>query len=94
MCPRQEGWQRADRKTRYLAALMALPTEIGVRELTQSERDILQLTAEGRSAPDIARRLELSPGTVKTRLLSLYGKLGVSDRVAAVAAGLELGLLD
>ncbi len=73
---------------------MASPIEIGVRELTQSERDILQLTAEGRSAPDIARRLDLNPGTVKTRLLSVYGKLGVSDRSAAVAAGFDLGLLD
>ncbi|MGH2949218.1 MAG: response regulator transcription factor [Solirubrobacteraceae bacterium] len=73
---------------------MASPTEIGVRELTQSERDILQLTAEGRSAPDIARRLELSPGTVKTRLLSLYGKLGVSDRSTAVAVALQRDLLD
>jgi two-component system nitrate/nitrite response regulator NarL len=62
--------------------------------ITQTEREILSLTAAGRSAPDIARRLELSPATVKTHLLTIYEKLGVSDRSAAVAAAGRHGLLD
>ena len=63
------------------------------RELTPREREILVLTADGRSAPDIALRLRLSPGTVNTHLLSSFEKLGVTDRASAVAAALEYGLL-
>ena len=62
--------------------------------LSSRERDILLLTAEGRSAPDIARRLGISVATVKTALLGCYEKLGVSNRASAVAAALETGLLD
>jgi two-component system, NarL family, nitrate/nitrite response regulator NarL len=62
--------------------------------LTPREHEILRLTADGRSAPEIARRLELSPATVKRHLLSLFEKLGVSDRASAVIAASEIGLLD
>jgi two-component system nitrate/nitrite response regulator NarL len=62
--------------------------------LSDREREILQLTAEGLSAPGIGQRLHLSPATVKTHLQSAYEKLGVSDRAAAVATALRLGLLE
>jgi two-component system, NarL family, nitrate/nitrite response regulator NarL len=62
--------------------------------LTPREREILDLTAEGFLAPDIGRRLYLSPATVKTHLQRLYGKLGVSDRAAAVAEAMRRGLLE
>jgi two-component system, NarL family, nitrate/nitrite response regulator NarL len=62
--------------------------------MTAREREILALTAEGRSAPEIARDLHLSPATVKGHLQSLYEKLGVSDRAAAVAAAMRRGLLE
>jgi two-component system nitrate/nitrite response regulator NarL len=62
--------------------------------LTPREREILELTAEGFLAPDIGRRLYLSPATVKTHLQRLYGKLGVSDRAAAVAEAMRRGLLE
>jgi two-component system, NarL family, nitrate/nitrite response regulator NarL len=63
-------------------------------ELTSREREILLLTADGRSAPDIALHLDLSPSAVKLDLLSSFGKLGVSDRAGAVAVAMESGLLD
>jgi two-component system, NarL family, nitrate/nitrite response regulator NarL len=68
----------------------------GVRrvELTAREREILLLTAAGRSAPDIAWRLQLSPATVNTNLLSSFEKLGVCDRAGAVAAAVQSGLLE
>lgn len=68
----------------------------GVRrvELTAREREILLLTADGRSAPDIAWRLQLSPATVNTHLLSSFEKLGVCDRAGAVAVALQSGLLE
>jgi two-component system nitrate/nitrite response regulator NarL len=67
---------------------------VHVPELTPREREILLLTADGRSAPDIALHLQLSPSSVKTALLSSFEKLGVRDRAGAVAVALESGLLD
>jgi two-component system nitrate/nitrite response regulator NarL len=63
------------------------------QELTPREREILLLTADGRSAPDIAMHLELSPSTVKTDLLRSFEKLGVCDRAGAVAVALQSGLI-
>ena len=63
-------------------------------ELTPREREILLLTADGRSAPDIALHLDLSPSAVKLVLLSSFEKLGVYDRAGAVAVAMESGLLD
>jgi len=62
--------------------------------LTSRERDILLLTADGRSAPDIALHLDLSPSAVKLDLLSSFEKLGAYDRAGAVAVAMESGLLD
>ena len=61
--------------------------------LTPREREILTLAAEGRSAPEIARLLFLSPATIKTHLSNVYDKLDVSDRAAAVAKALREGVL-
>ena len=63
-------------------------------ELTSREREILVLTADGRSAPDIAGRLHVTPGTVNTHLLSSFEKLGVRDRAGAIAVALQTGLLE
>jgi len=77
-----------------------LASEIQIRErderpaLTPREHEILVLTANGHSAPDIGRKLHLSQSTVKTHLKSLYEKLGVSDRAAAVAESMRRGLLE
>jgi len=52
------------------------------------------MTADGMSAPDIARKLHLGATTVKTHLQRVYEKLGVSDRAAAVAEAMRRGILD
>ena len=62
--------------------------------LSAREQEILGHIAEGRSAPEIARLLFLSPATVKSHLGALYEKLGVSDRAAAVAEAMRRGLLE
>ncbi|MDX6690307.1 MAG: two-component system, NarL family, nitrate/nitrite response regulator NarL [Solirubrobacteraceae bacterium] len=62
--------------------------------LSPREHEILVLTAEGLSAPDIAERLVLSAATVRTHLQHLYDKLDVSDRAAAVAAALRRGVIE
>jgi two-component system nitrate/nitrite response regulator NarL len=64
------------------------------QRLTPREREVLSLIAGGASAPEIARKLHLSTGTVKTHLLHLYEKLGVSDRAAAVAEAMRKGLIE
>jgi two-component system nitrate/nitrite response regulator NarL len=62
--------------------------------LSGREREILALVAQGMTAPDIAKRLHLGVGTVKSHLLNLYDKLDVSERAAAVAAAMRRGLLE
>ena len=71
--------------------LRGAPTRPG---LSAREREILGHIAEGRSAPEIAKLLFLSPATVKSHLGALYEKLGVSDRAAAVAEAMRRGLLE
>jgi two-component system, NarL family, nitrate/nitrite response regulator NarL len=88
--------------TALAAAVQAgLASEIQQREradgrpdLTPRESEVLHMIAEGLSAPEIAKRIHLSPTTVKTHLHTLYEKLGVSDRAAAVAEGMRRGLLE
>jgi two-component system nitrate/nitrite response regulator NarL len=62
--------------------------------LSAREQEILGHIAEGRSAPEIAKLLFLSPATVKSHLGALYEKLGVSDRAAAVAEAMRRGLIE
>ena len=54
----------------------------------------MRLTAEGSGAAAIAATLHLSVATVRTHIQNGYQKLGVSDRAAAVAAALRLGLIE
>jgi DNA-binding CsgD family transcriptional regulator len=65
-----------------------------VPELSKREIEVLRLAAEGASGPQIARRLGISPTTVKTHFANIYGKLDVRDRAAAVATALRLGLIE
>jgi PAS domain S-box-containing protein len=59
--------------------------------LSARERQVLQLAADGQSTSEIAQTLILSRGTVKTHFENVYVKLGVSDRVAAVAEAMRRG---
>jgi two-component system, NarL family, response regulator NreC len=52
-------------------------------ELTQREQEILALTAKGFRNKEIAGRLLISENTIKTHLLTIYRKLGVSGRMGA-----------
>ena len=62
--------------------------------LTTREHAILVLLSQGRSAPEVAHQLYLGVTTVKTHLGRVYDKLGVSDRAAAVATAMRLGLIE
>ena len=62
--------------------------------LSGREQEVLNLIAQGLSAPEIGERIHLSTATVKTHLQHLYEKLGVSERAAAVAEGMRRGLVE
>lgn len=62
--------------------------------LTPREQDVLVLIAEGCLAPEVASRLHVSASTVKSHLQSIYEKLGVTDRAAAVAVAMRRGLIE
>lgn len=61
--------------------------------LSPRETEVLALVAQGASNPAIAKALFLGEATVKTHLLHVFEKLGVSDRTRAVTRAMELGLL-
>jgi len=61
-------------------------------ELTEREREVLALIAQGASNPQIAERLSLSPKTVRNHISSIFNKLQVADRVQAVLRAREAGL--
>ena len=65
-----------------------------IEPLTEREIEVLTLIAEGLSNPEIAEKLVLSVGTVKTHVKHIYGKLGVDDRVKAASMAREMKLIN
>lgn len=61
--------------------------------LSAREMEVLELAAEGASNKEIAKKLWISETTVKSHLLHVYEKLGVTDRTAAVTAAVRRGIL-
>jgi DNA-binding NarL/FixJ family response regulator len=61
--------------------------------LSQREREVLALIANGATNRAIAAALFISEATVKTHLLHIYAKLGVQDRAGAVGEAYRRGLL-
>ena len=60
---------------------------------SERELEVLRLVADGLVNTEIARRLWLSPETVKSHVASLLAKLGAKTRAEAVAIGFRAGLL-
>ncbi len=61
--------------------------------LTQAERRVLELVAQGKSSGEIAGDLFVAEKTVKNHLANIYRKLGVKNRSHAVSEGYRQGLL-
>ena len=72
--------EHADERTRF-------------EKLTDRERDVLRLIAEGYTAPEIGEKLNISPKTVDTYKQRINEKLGLTHRADYVKFALKLGLL-
>jgi DNA-binding NarL/FixJ family response regulator len=81
---------------RRLMAYFARPRPSGAEtafpELTEREREILELIAQGRSNADITAHLVLSPKTVRNHVSNIFAKLQVRDRAEAIVRAREAGL--
>lgn len=77
-----------------IAAEIRRRATVGEPVLTARESLLLSRVAAGWSATEIARELHVSTSTVKSSLLGLYKRLGVSERAAAVAVAIRRGLID
>ena len=79
---------------RLLAAVVGAPTpRTLVDPLSDRELDVLRLLSSDLGGPDIARELSVSLNTVRTHTKSIYAKLGVTSRRAAVHRAHDLGVL-
>jgi DNA-binding CsgD family transcriptional regulator len=61
--------------------------------LSEREREVLRLVAEGMTSRAIGERLFIAPSTVNYHLTAIFNKLGVDTRAQAVAIALQRGLL-
>jgi LuxR family transcriptional regulator, maltose regulon positive regulatory protein len=64
-----------------------------VAELTERERDVLRLLVGELSTRQMAQSLYIAPNTIRTQIKSIYRKLGVSSRGAAVDEAHAMGLI-
>jgi len=69
------------------------PVTLPEGQLTPREQAVLRLVAQGQTNRAIARKLNVSVGTVKLHVSQIITKLGVSDRTQAAVRAVELGLV-
>lgn len=79
--------------TRRLLERFTPDESIPLPDLSQKEAEVLTLLAEGLSNKELAERLYVSEATVKTHVSNILTKLGARDRVQAVVAAYETGLV-
>lgn len=75
------------------ARLMGKMRSPGEESLSPREIEVLLLVARGATNQDVAEKLHISKATVKSHLLQINQKLGVSDRTAAATTALERGII-
>jgi DNA-binding NarL/FixJ family response regulator len=89
---RGEPWLHAEAQ-RLLVNRMRKPSELNPLELlTDRERSVLKLLAQGQSNKNIGRTLQLTEGTVKGYVSNILAKLKLEDRTQAALLAVKLGL--
>ena len=81
----------ADRVLGFFAGAVATPV-VTFPQLTEREREILDLVARGLTNSEIARRLVLSAKTVRNHVSNVFAKLQVAGRAEAVARARDAGM--
>jgi len=82
----------AQRLVGFFSAPQQAASSLPFADLTEREREILALIAQGRSNSEIAQQLVISPKTVRNYISSIFGKLQVADRAQAIIRARESGL--
>jgi DNA-binding NarL/FixJ family response regulator len=82
----------AQRLTQYFATLAQTTMPAAFPNLTEREREILGLIAQGRSNGEIANRLVISQKTVRNHVSNIFSKLQVVDRAQAIIRAREAGM--
>jgi len=82
----------ARRLTQFFAQGRSTDPKEVFPELTEREREILQLIAQHRTNREIADRLVLSPKTISNHISNIFSKLQVADRAQAIIRAREAGL--
>lgn len=82
----------AQRMMHYFAAIDAQPTRQAFPQLSDRERDVLELIAQGLNNNEIAGRLMLSTKTVRNHVSNIFAKLQVADRAQAIVRARDAGL--
>ena len=82
----------ADRLGLFFGSLGTLPGQAAFPQLTEREREVLDLVARGYDNRRIARDLFLSDKTVRNHVSNIMGKIGVATRAEAVVRGRNGGL--
>lgn len=91
---RGETLLRPEVMSRLLAKVGSAPAPAaGGIGLSERELEVLRGVAQGERSKEIALRLGISERTVKAHLASIYNKLGVDSRAAAIAAAAQKGWL-
>ncbi|HET6815679.1 MAG TPA: response regulator transcription factor [Mycobacteriales bacterium] len=84
----------ATRVLSYLTRPLSARDPVLFPELSEREREVLELIARGKSNSDIARELVVSPKTVRNHVSSVFTKLQVSGRAEAIVRARRAGLGD
>ncbi len=84
---RSNAGQNGDQSSKF-------DSESGTETLTKRELEVLDLIGKGLKNKQIAKQLLISEPTVRCHLSSIYGKLGVNDRLNLVIKAYQIGLLD
>ena len=82
----------ADRLTAYFSSLASVPGRNAFPQLTDREREVLELMARGLDNRRIARELFLSDKTVRNHVSNVLAKIGAEDRAEAITRARNAGL--